>query len=79
MWIKHCTSYQEMYNLLTDDTFVVKNSDFIWKIDIFIRNCCKRNEPTALHFPQGTNSFKTGENVVRMSPRKGAIFVSSLL
>ena len=28
MWIKHCTSYQEMYNLLTDDALVVKNSDF---------------------------------------------------
>ena len=54
----------------------MKNSDFIWKIDIFIRTCCKRNEPTALHFPHGTNSFKTGENVVRMSQRKGGHIVS---
>ena len=79
MGIKQCIKYQERHNLLTDDTFIVKDSVFIWRIDIFIRNCCKRNEPTALHFAHGTNSFKMGENVVHMSLRKGAILLVVVL
>ena len=32
MGIRPCISYPERHNLLTNDTFIVKNSDFIWKI-----------------------------------------------
>ena len=43
------------------------------KLHILLRSCYKGTEH-AVYFPHGTISFKTGENVVRMSPGKAAMF-----
>ena len=43
------------------------------KLHILLRSCYKGTEH-AVYFPHGTISFKTRENVVRMSPGKAAMF-----
>ena len=58
-----------MHNLLVKDIFIRK---IVGKIHILLWIWYKLTEH-AVYFPHGTISFKTGENVVRMSPGKGAI------
>ena len=54
LWMKHS---KKMDNPLTDDTFMVKNSDFTEKIGILMRNFCKMNEQNTVLFPPWNKLF----------------------